>query len=352
MNTGNLRNDSPFFSVVVPVYNVKDYLSRCMDSILNQDFTSYEVLIVDDGSTDGSSSLCDYYSSNDKVHVIHKKNGGLASARNEGMDYISGKYVLFIDSDDWIEHSTLTVLYQAIQKNQNQKEIDLIKYNYFRHDKIVKLCKSCAKPGYYEKSNMDELLSLALCDTGKYSLSACMHAYRVDLIEKNKIRFVSEREVGSEDYLFNIQFMFCARNAIVVDEALYHYDCRDGSITQRYRANLPKKYTLLFNELLKFIDKIGLYDLYSGRVTYFYVWSLLYGTCLMNEYQVTDDHSLLEGRKNVKEYFKYKEFKFAIKKSDKRKLTIRKKIQLLAMFLDFEPLFYYMFYVKVHKKVH
>lgn len=350
MSTENFRKESPFFSVIVPVYNVKDYLSRCVDSILNQDFMSYEILLVDDGSTDGSNFLCDEYSLNERVRVIHKENGGLASARNAGMDVMSGKYVLFVDSDDWIDQSTLTILYQSIQKYQNKEEkIDLVKYNYFRHDGVMKICKSCAKSGYYDKNEIDKLISLALCDTGRYCLSACMHAYRVELIIRNKIRFVSEREVGSEDYLFNIQLMFHIRNAIVIDNSLYHYDCRGGSLTQRYRVQLPQKYTSLFYKLIEYIKKIESYDLFISRVAYFYIWSLLYGTCLVNEYCITNNHPLAEGRKNVKEYLRYRELRFAVKMSCKDNLTIGKKIQLLAMLVDFEPLFYYLFYVKANR---
>ena len=107
-------------SIVVPVYNVEQYVSKCIDSILGQTYDSIEVILVDDGSTDSSGKICDYYADHYKnVNVIHKDNGGLSSARNAGMEIINGKYIMFVDSDDWIEDYTvqylinLMVLYDA-----------------------------------------------------------------------------------------------------------------------------------------------------------------------------------------------------------------------------------------------
>lgn len=341
------ENRNPKFSVVVPVYNVKDYLERCMESLLDQDFTSYEIILVDDGSTDGSEKLCDKYGKYNSVSVIHKENGGLASARNAGIGIISGEYVIFIDSDDWIDKSTLTLLDKAIQENRREENpVDLVKYNYMRHAGEIKAFESCVKSGSYKGEKIDELLELALCDTGKYSLSACTHAYRSELIKENDIRFISEREVGSEDFLFNFQVMFHVKNVVVLDMPLYHYDCRQGSLTQRYRKELPEKYTVFFHRLIEYMKKIGVYDHYIGQVSYFYIWTLLYGTCLVNEYSITEDHSLKEGRKNVRKYLKCKELKAAIKKCNNVPMMYKQKVQMRAMKWGFEPLFYYLFYVK------
>lgn len=105
-------------SVVVPVYNVKNYLKRCLESIIAQDYANYEVILVDDGSTDGSGVICDLYSQKySNFTVVHKKNGGLSSARNASFPYIHGKYITFIDSDDWIEHNMLSTMYKNLKAN-------------------------------------------------------------------------------------------------------------------------------------------------------------------------------------------------------------------------------------------
>lgn len=113
-------------SVVVPVYNVEKYLNRCVNSILNQTYNNLEIILVDDGSTDNSGKICDSYKSDSRVQVIHKSNGGLSSARNAALPYITGNYVTFIDSDDWIDPNMIRIMYNnAIN---NHAEISVVGY--------------------------------------------------------------------------------------------------------------------------------------------------------------------------------------------------------------------------------
>ena len=104
-------------SVVVPVYNVEKYLNRCVDSILNQTYSDLEIILVDDGSTDRSGSICDEYLSIDsRVRVLHKENGGLSDARNHGIELANGSYLCFIDSDDYIHCEMIAHLYTLVKK--------------------------------------------------------------------------------------------------------------------------------------------------------------------------------------------------------------------------------------------
>ena len=113
--------DQTEISVIVPIYNVEHYLSRCIDSIINQSFYNMEIILVDDGSTDGSSSLCDYYAERDgRIRVIHQQNYGLVLARKVGIQNAVGKYVGFVDADDWIEPDFYEILYNALEKEVNK----------------------------------------------------------------------------------------------------------------------------------------------------------------------------------------------------------------------------------------
>ena len=108
-------------SVVIPAYNVEKYLDKCMNSVLNQSFTDFEVLLIDDGAKDSTVQLCDKYAEKDtRVKTYHKKNGGLSDARNYGLERISGKYVTFIDSDDYIDNNYLKYMYDLIVKENAQ----------------------------------------------------------------------------------------------------------------------------------------------------------------------------------------------------------------------------------------
>ena len=104
-------------SIIIPVFNVEKYLEECINSVLQQTFSNFEIILVDDGSTDSSGNICDLYSQKDRrIQVIHKENGGLSSARNAGLRIAKGKYVGFIDSDDWISETMYQHLYEEAEK--------------------------------------------------------------------------------------------------------------------------------------------------------------------------------------------------------------------------------------------
>ena len=126
------------FSIIVPAYNVAQYIEECIESILNQDYDNYEIIVVDDGATDETPKILDEIASkSEKVRVIHQKNGGLSAARNSGIEAALGDYILFLDGDDfWSEKSFLT----EVNKKINEKNVDVViySYSYYYPDKIIK----------------------------------------------------------------------------------------------------------------------------------------------------------------------------------------------------------------------
>lgn len=122
----------PKISVIVPVYNARKYLRHCVDSILAQSFSDFELLLIDDGSTDNSRTICDEYASNDsRIHVFHKPNGGVSSARNFGLDCSKGEYIIFIDADDfWLDESALSRLFEIVSSN----DLDIVRGEYISVD--------------------------------------------------------------------------------------------------------------------------------------------------------------------------------------------------------------------------
>jgi glycosyltransferase involved in cell wall biosynthesis len=109
---------SPLISVIIPIYNVEQYLRRCLDSIVNQTYTNLEIILVDDGSPDKSPQICDEYASRDnRIIVIHKENGGLSDARNAGLDICKGEFISFVDSDDWVSQDYINELYSSIKNS-------------------------------------------------------------------------------------------------------------------------------------------------------------------------------------------------------------------------------------------
>lgn len=149
------------FSIIVPVYNTERYLKKCIDSILIQKFSDFELILVDDGSEDGCGDMCDQYAEYDsRVRVIHKKNMGVSAARNDGLDKASGDYILFVDSDDWIENNCLEVLNDVITEN-----IDVV---VFGLKKIFKNKIDIILPELYVKS--EEIKEKLISDEYKLGL--------------------------------------------------------------------------------------------------------------------------------------------------------------------------------------
>lgn len=334
---------SVYFSLILPVYNVADYLRRCIQSILDQDFQDYEMILVDDGSTDHSPEICDEYARQyEHIRVIHKENGGLASARNAGLEHARGQYIWWIDSDDWIEPGALSYLYEA----SKDTGADIVKFNYYRLDKEKTAMVSNAVPGLYVGAQKERLLEQAFYSAGKFFLSACMHLYRLDFLKGHPTPFVSERSVGSEDYLFILSIYPHAEKILVLKECLYVYELRQGSLTQTYKKDLPERYTLLYEELNAHYQKHGMLEAYQGRICCFYCWHLLRGTCLPSEYHVSDTHPMREGRKNVWRLLRQKKVRMALQKMERSHLPWKDQMLWAAMYWKVEPFLYWLYVLK------
>lgn len=317
-------------SIILPVYNVEKYIERCVESILTKNREEIEIIIVDDGATDGSPQICDKYA--DKVNnikVIHKQNGGLSSARNAGMDVAQGKYIYFLDSDDWITEDAISKMFRYIEKD----DIDVLKFNYYEHKTDSMKVNSSIIPGHYnEESIKKNILPEAICPSNittssKVVLSVWSHVYKMDFLKKNNITFVSEREIGSEDFLFNIQVYACASSMQVIEDNLYYYDQRMGSLTQRYRVGLYNQYCKLIALYEEKLKNINLYENYVDRIQRFYIRSMWY-VCIQNECKL---ESKKEVKKNIKEILNNRDLRKALKDTPLSSTDLKGKIYILLM---------------------
>lgn len=209
------------FSLIVPVYNVADYLPTCMESLQRQDFTDYEIILVDDGSTDGKSgALCDAYAaSSPKVHAIHQENGGLGAARNTGLEHASGDYVFFIDSDDYIADGSLSALAEAISQQPADMYVFSFQYVYDHGS-------APAEPNHVP-------MHTPLCLSSSPELlleppSAWARVCRRSLFLDHDIRF--PHRVWYEDLHTTPKCLYYAEAVVFLPDAIYQYVQRDGSI--------------------------------------------------------------------------------------------------------------------------
>lgn len=206
-------------SVIVPVYNVEDYLEKSLSSLLIQTYRKLQVIIIDDGSTDNSGEICDYYGANDgRIEVYHIQNAGVSNARNQGLNYAKGKYIYFFDPDDSLEPDALWTLYKQIKNGA-----DLVECSYFKDFTNVK-----EEVIHQEKkiSSQEAIRSLLLWDG--YLTSFCWDK----LYNKEKIgdiRFDSKLKIG-EDNLFVFEYLLKCESVIVLDCPLYNYLIRENSV--------------------------------------------------------------------------------------------------------------------------
>lgn len=240
-----MNNAVPFFSIILPVYNVEKYLSRCIESILTQDFENYEILLIDDGSREPCAQLCEQWAKqNSKIRVIHKKNAGLGMARNTGLDNARGQYIFFIDSDDYILPGLLSAVWNRIYKNHSE----CVFYGFERRNKKGKKVfelKPTPEKNYY--SNVEEIKNQLLPDLiakNPYSrksanliISAWNCAFSLSFLRDNNLRFVSEREFISEDVYFYIELFSHLKKATIIEEVYYCYCQNQGSLTYSYKSD-------------------------------------------------------------------------------------------------------------------
>ena len=213
-------------SIIIPVYNVKDYLERCITSIKNQTFIDYECIIVNDGSTDGSKEEIERLIKNDNRFIlINQENQGLPSARNTGIKYIKNKYVFFLDSDDWIENYTLDYLYNLALENPNVGRIYApiyVHYNYNGED--IEFTSYVSKYGLLDKNDKAYFLK----DGNKFFISNCTSS----LYNLNNIKgdFIFPNIKRVEDLLFNMGLLFSGMSTFIADKYVYHYVLRSNSL--------------------------------------------------------------------------------------------------------------------------
>ena len=246
----------PSVSVVIPVYDVKPYLERCIDSVLNQSFQDFELILVDDGSKDGSSEICDRYAGRwEKVSVIHQANVGAGLARNRGLEAAKGRYIMFSDSDDYMDGDLLKNLYEAAATEDADCAVAGCTMVYA--DKTMRALPGVKRKELFQsREEVGRLLLGSVSSPPPYPLdsvygqSACARMYRRQLLMEHNVRFVSERECISEDIIFNVDFLSHAGRAVAIEDVSYHYECgHAGSLSKGFRRDWLEREILLYEVL-------------------------------------------------------------------------------------------------------
>lgn len=261
----------PKVSIIVPIYNVEKYLDKCIKSLIGQTLKDIEIILVDDGSPDKCPMMCDeYVKRNSRIKVVHKQNGGLSSARNKGLEHITGKYFMFVDSDDWLDLEACEVAYNEA----TALDADCLMFSYtkefgnhsiinhvFKHDKIV-------WKGIEVKKNIHRRLFGLIGDEmsrpqdGDLIVSACMQLFKTPKFKD--IRFVDTKEIGTEDCWYQILLYQNCDRFVYIDKPFYHYlRINESSLTTKYNPYLYERWQRLYDYMENYISQNRLDEEYK-----------------------------------------------------------------------------------------
>lgn len=285
----NMRDAQPEISIIVPVYNAELYLHKCIDSILSQTFHNFELLLINDGSVDRSGDICDEYCRIDKrVKVIHKVNGGVSSARNLGIEKSRGKYLSFIDSDDWVENHYISTLYNSINE-ETDLSIGWLQLDNTSEDWL-------SRPELYTIRFNPALYPEKIINNAAVICKATANLYKRKLVVGNSIVFPTQT-YHMEDVIFSMLYLLYCKHIAISGGAIYHYNrANQNSITHTtisndaYLESIHKVYDCISKMEKKFkYDYSSLYINLCGEAYY----ALLKGASTLGELrQLSEDYAI------------------------------------------------------------
>lgn len=247
-------------SVVVPVYNVKNYLKKCVDSIINQSFTDIEIVLVDDGSTDGSGEMCDTLQLTDqRIKVIHKPNGGLMSAWIKGVQESNGDYIGFVDSDDFVDSDYFELLMKPILENDVEIAIGGYCRDYVNKKDYYPIASAYLKAGIYEGESLKMIKDSFFKNKGTIFFARWLRVIRKNLIISNIEQFDVNINKG-EDIGIALATLYDADKIALVETTSYHYVQRTTSIMHTISGNDILNYQCLCANLEKICQTKGYGD--------------------------------------------------------------------------------------------
>lgn len=315
-------------SIIIPIFNTGDYLHKCIKSILSQNLTNFELILVDDGSRDSSGEICDEYARNDsRVKVIHKKNEGVSIARNAGIKMAQGEYIGFVDSDDWIESDMYDKLYNLALS----KKADIVMC-----DAVTKYDDKADEPDTIMQLSKDVLLKKEdiypklLCEMAG---SACRCIYKREILVDNNIIFPAGI-LFSEDRIFNILAIGYAKSSYYTKNPFYNRYMRKGSAVNKYYKNMIELVLIARTGIIKALDKAWNGDEKYKKAYENQTLSLSYAA-INNEFYKDAIGTFIEKYQNIKKICNKEEVRNAISilnKNDLRsKLILKKRVLMLCI---------------------
>lgn len=249
-------------SVIIPVYNVENYLPKCLDSVIGQTYTSLEIICVNDGSPDNSADILDAYAKKDgRIRIVNQKNRGLSGARNTGITYATGDYIVFIDSDDWMDTDAIEQAVVVAEKNNS----DVVMWGYTREfgDRSLEKKIFDGDRVFDEKESIEIHRRLAGLSGAELAnpentdalVTAWGKLYRTQIIKENRLEFVDTKIIGTEDLLFNMYYFGFVKSSAFINKPFNHYrKDNETSLTRNYKTKLFSQWSELYSRIRTYLD--------------------------------------------------------------------------------------------------
>ncbi len=292
----------PTLSIIVPVYNVCAFLEKCVNSILSQTFKDFELILVDDGSTDGSGELCDSFVKRDsRVKVIHKENGGVVSARKAGIQAACGEYAGYVDGDDWIDPH----MYEKMMYFMKKHNCDLVMCDVVHESKSLPLSSGGTRidisNGYYSREELEEKILPKMMYAGEFYKFGIYPViwnklYRREKLITHQMAIDDAIKTGEDAACVYPYILNCGSLYFIKDLSLYHYRRSRNQMTAAY----DETYFERFKALYKFFSQSEIaYSPYANQLDYYY--SYLIKTSISNELKKGNAVSFIKKLKNIKD---------------------------------------------------
>ncbi len=296
-------------SVIIPVYNVEKYIRQCLESVTNQTLKDIEIIVVNDGTKDNSMKIVEEYLSDERMKIINKENGGLSSARNAGIKAAQGKYICFIDSDDFIDNSMMEELYNEIEKTNS----DVVESNIFLYDDKTHKVEGRKNKKYNSAEKGSYLW-------GKYTTEVCNKIYKKEFLLKNSIFF--EEGMIHEDDLFTIRILFSTNKICHIQKSFYYYRINRCGSTMT-NVNLEKR----LQALQRIVEKIKEYQkMMQTDIFSFLMLKVLEIYYLIEIYEINNENIKKEKIKELEESIKINWEKLSKEEKEILKNILKEKI--------------------------
>lgn len=286
-------------SIIVPIYKVEQYLSKCIDSVLQQKFRDFELILVDDGSPDNCPKICDDYALTDKrIKVIHKKNGGLSDARNIGMENVNGKYIIFLDGDDFLTENCLHNIYNILMSNDDP-DLLIGTFNYFflNKDTLLNRIKLLDILEYID--DYRKLLSAFIRNNDEIPWSASRNVFKYKIIAIHNLKF-EKGLIGAEDCDFFMKYIKYIKSYKIIEYPIINYRVsRQDSITNNIKFDAIMGQLEIFNKYFHEYNKIAI-ELNDVSIIYNY-FAEKFANTISTLHFLTKDEEVFLAEKKVRD---------------------------------------------------